>query len=81
MSIFIYQKFDKHCDAMRIALQLNDDEIITDIFTKCSDLTMKKQLCYILGRQQRYIEFPDEMDDSDELQEVIEVQILPQVSF
>ena len=67
----IYRKHEKYCDAMRIALQLNDDDIIVDIFIKCPDLTMKKQLCYILGRQQRYIEFPDDMEDTDELQEII----------
>ena len=56
---------------MVVALQLNDDEIIEDIFTKCPDLTMKKQLSYILGRQQRYIEFSDDMADGEELQEIM----------
>merc|ERR1711990_673027 len=67
----IYRKFDKYCEAMVVALQLNDDEIIEDIFTKCPDLTMKKQLSYILGRQQRYIEFSDDMADGEELQEIM----------
>ena len=33
----IYRKFDKHCEAMVVALQLNDEQIIEDIFTKERD--------------------------------------------
>ena len=34
---------------------------------------MKKQLSYILGRQQRYIEFSDDMADGEELQEIMPI--------
>ena len=67
----IYRKFNKHCEAMIVALQLNDEQIIEDIFNKCTDPIMKKQLAYILGRMQRYIELPDEMDEAEELQEIM----------
>ena len=30
----IYLKFEKYCEAMYVALQLNEDELIEDIFTK-----------------------------------------------
>ena len=32
---------------------------------------MKKQLAYILGRMQRFIELPDELDEAEELQEIM----------
>ena len=50
----IYLKFDKYCEAMFVALQLNEDELIEDIFLKCTDLSTRKQLSYILGRQQAH---------------------------
>jgi len=67
----IYSKFEKHCEALVVALQLNDEALIEDIFAKCNDATMKKQLAYILGRMQRFIELPDEMDEAEELQEIM----------
>lgn len=67
----IYLKFEKYCEAMYVALQLNEDELIEDIFTKCSDLSMRKQLSYILGRQQRYLELGDDISEAEDLQELM----------
>ena len=53
---------------MFVALQLNEDELIEDIFTKCSDLPMRKQLSYILGRQQRFLELGEDIAEAEELQ-------------
>ena len=53
---------------MFVALQLNEDELIEDIFTKCSDLSMRKQLSYILGRQQRFLELGEDIAEAEELQ-------------
>lgn len=64
----IYLKFNKYCEAMFVALQLNEDELIEDIFTKCSDLSMRKQLSYILGRQQRFLELGEDIAEAEELQ-------------
>lgn len=67
----IYLKFDKFCEAMFVALQLNEDELIEDIFTKCTDLSTRKQLSYILGRQQRYLELGDDIGEAEDLQELM----------
>jgi 26S proteasome regulatory subunit N1 len=34
-SLEIYRKFDRHPEAMRIAIQLNDVELIKDVFLSC----------------------------------------------
>jgi len=72
----IYLKFNKYCEAMFVALQLNEDELIEDIFTKCSDLSMRKQLSYILGRQQRFLELGEDIAEAEELQEIMSNQHL-----
>ena len=41
----IYRKFDKHCEAMVVALQLNDEQIIEDIFTKEKGLSFWYSIC------------------------------------
>lgn len=70
-ALAIYLKFEKYCEAMFVGLQLNEDEIIEDIFTKCTDLPMRKQLSYILGRQQRYLELGDDIAEAEDLQEIM----------
>jgi 26S proteasome regulatory subunit N1 len=40
---------------MRLALQLNDAELVEDIFSSCLDTTVKRQLAFMLGRQQFFL--------------------------
>ncbi|KAJ3301240.1 proteasome regulatory particle base subunit [Kappamyces sp. JEL0829] len=56
----IYKKFDQHPAALQIALKLNDMELIKDDFATCPDPLVKKQLAYILARQQLAVETEDE---------------------
>ena len=47
----IYMKMDKYHDALRVALMLNDRDVIERTFVQCTDELEKKQLCYLLARQ------------------------------
>ncbi|KAJ3309947.1 proteasome regulatory particle base subunit [Boothiomyces sp. JEL0838] len=56
----IYKKFDQHPSALQIALKLNDLELIKQDFNTCPDPLVKKQLAYMLARQQVLVETEDE---------------------
>eukprot|EP00210_Caulerpa_lentillifera_P009484 g9044.t1 len=47
----LYMGQKKHHDAMRVALRLNDMDIIEQTFNACEDTLEKSQLCYLLARQ------------------------------
>eukprot|EP01100_Stratorugosa_tubuloviscum_P001671 TRINITY_DN1378_c0_g1_i1.p1 TRINITY_DN1378_c0_g1~~TRINITY_DN1378_c0_g1_i1.p1 ORF type:complete len:865 (-),score=424.26 TRINITY_DN1378_c0_g1_i1:147-2741(-) len=47
----IYRQMRQLPDALRVAIRLNDLEIIEQIYTSCEDLTLKKQLAFMLARQ------------------------------
>ncbi|XP_074660514.1 26S proteasome non-ATPase regulatory subunit 2-like [Tubulanus polymorphus] len=67
----LFRKFEKHTQALRCAMQLNDMELIEDIFTSCKDPMMQKQLAFMLGRQQINLELNEDMEDGDELVEIM----------
>ncbi|KAF3421321.1 hypothetical protein E2986_10349 [Frieseomelitta varia] len=46
-----YLRFQEHCKAMLIALQLGDSDLVHKCLTTCSDNVMRKQLSFILVRQ------------------------------
>eukprot|EP00163_Fabomonas_tropica_P027668 TRINITY_DN539_c1_g1_i12.p1 TRINITY_DN539_c1_g1~~TRINITY_DN539_c1_g1_i12.p1 ORF type:complete len:904 (+),score=303.94 TRINITY_DN539_c1_g1_i12:234-2945(+) len=47
----IYLKFNQRCDAMRMALRLQDRELAQAVFEQAEDPTEKKQLAFLLARQ------------------------------
>ena len=68
----IFRKFGQFPQAMRLALQLNDKEMVEDLFNSCTDGIIQKQLAYMLGRQQFYLELKDEeREDFDDLTEIM----------
>lgn len=48
----IYRKFEQWPQALRIALQLNDTNDVANIVSSCPDAVMRKQLAFMIGRQQ-----------------------------
>merc|ERR1719445_1633851 len=67
-----FRKFGQYPQAMRLALQLNDKEMVEDLFNSCPDGVIQKQLAYMLGRQQFYLELKDEeREDFDDLTEIM----------
>merc|ERR1719195_1369338 len=68
-ALSIFRKFEQFPHAIRLALQLNDHQLIREIFTDCNDPTLQKQLAFMLGRQQHFLNDLDE----NEFDEVIEI--------
>ncbi|KAJ3200893.1 proteasome regulatory particle base subunit, partial [Dinochytrium kinnereticum] len=52
----IYRKVEEFPQAILIAMKLNDMEMIKEDFEACPDPLLKKQLAYILARQQIFID-------------------------
>ena len=68
----IFRKFGQFPQAMRLALQLNDKDMVEDLFNSCTDGVIQKQLAYMLGRHQFYLELKDEeREDFDDLTEIM----------
>lgn len=52
----IYQKYNEHANALRVAIKLNNQLFIKQTFLGCNDSVMQKQLAFILGKEKIYIE-------------------------
>lgn len=52
-------------------MQLNDHQLIEEIFTSCQDVSVQKQLAFMLGRQQIYIEINESTAEYDDLIEIM----------
>eukprot|EP00092_Neocalanus_flemingeri_P016482 GFUD01017835.1.p1 GENE.GFUD01017835.1~~GFUD01017835.1.p1 ORF type:complete len:916 (-),score=272.31 GFUD01017835.1:78-2825(-) len=67
----IFRKFKQFPQALRLALQLNDKAIVEELFNSCPDPIVQKQLAFMLGRHQFYLELPEEREDYDDLTEIM----------
>jgi len=67
----IFRKFEQFPQAMRLALQLNDKKLVEELFNSCSDPIIQKQLAFMLGRHQFYLELPEDREDFDDLTEIM----------
>ncbi|XP_066158811.1 26S proteasome non-ATPase regulatory subunit 2 [Euwallacea fornicatus] len=70
-ALLLFRKFNQYPQALRLALQLNDHALIEEIFLSCKDITVQKQLAFMLGRQQIYIEIPDTTPEYEDLTEIM----------
>ena len=62
----LYIKCKKFVDAMRIALRMNDQDLIKSTMTDCPDVLHKKQLAFLLARHGILLTYEEEEDPSDE---------------
>merc|ERR1719499_2194998 len=67
----IFRKFNQWPQAMRLALHLNDKALVEELFNSCPDPIVQKQLAYMLGRHQFYLELSEDRDDYDDLTEIM----------
>lgn len=70
------KKFNQYTQAMRLALMINDIEKIKDIFVSCPDIATQKQLAFMLGRQQVFLELPEGYNNSEDLTEIMSNSLL-----
>lgn len=67
----LYVRQEQYFDALRAALRSGNEEAIPELFAKCDDNLMKKQMCLLLGRHRIHYEIDDGDDDAEELNELI----------
>jgi len=67
----IFRKFNQYPQAMRLALQLNDKQLVEELFNSCTDPIIQKQISFMLGRHQFYLELSEDRDDYDDLTEIM----------
>lgn len=65
------RKFNQYTQAMRLAMMLNDIKLVEEIFTTCPELAIKKQLAFMLGRQQIFLQLDENSTDYDDLVEIM----------
>uniref|UniRef100_A0A6G1SC44 26S proteasome non-ATPase regulatory subunit 2 n=1 Tax=Aceria tosichella TaxID=561515 RepID=A0A6G1SC44_9ACAR len=59
-AIRIFLKFKKYSEALPVAVQLGDMDLIESILTTCPDRAVQKQMALQLGRQQIFIQNADQ---------------------
>ncbi|DBB00701.1 TPA: hypothetical protein ACH3X3_002371 [Trebouxia sp. C0006] len=62
----LYIKCSKYVDAMRIALRMNNHELILSTMTSCPDKLHKKQLAFLLARHGVLLMYEEEEEDAME---------------
>ena len=65
----IYVKYNKLAQAMVLAIRLNDIELIRKDFESTGDQALKRQLAFLIARQQIWLDFPE--SDDPELAECL----------
>ncbi|KAJ8986255.1 hypothetical protein NQ317_009963 [Molorchus minor] len=70
-ALLLFRKFKQYPQALRLSMQLNDHSLIEEIFTSCPDTAVQKQLAFMLGRQQIYIEIPETTPEYEDLIEIM----------
>jgi len=74
-ALSIYRKFDQHAEAIFVAVQLGDVELVKEIFVSCSDSVIQRQLACILGRQQLFFDLDEEGNASDLMDQMRNTQL------
>jgi len=68
----LYVKQEQYFDALRVVLRMGCDEEISSLFSYCSDVIMRKQMCLLLARHRINYEVEDDQDDLDnEMNDII----------
>jgi 26S proteasome regulatory subunit N1 len=67
----IYVKYNKLAQAIVIAIRLNDIELIKKDFSSTSDTALKKQMAFLVARQQIWLDIPTETEEEQELAECL----------
>ncbi|VDN57153.1 unnamed protein product [Dracunculus medinensis] len=65
----IYSKFNKHFEALRCAIMLNDVDAMRSVFLATKDQSVLKQMAILLGRQQIFLDM-NGLENEDKLAEL-----------
>jgi 26S proteasome regulatory subunit N1 len=61
----VYMKYNKIAQAMVLAIRLNDIELVRQDFHSTQDAALRKQLAFLIARQQIWLDAPAETDDQE----------------
>uniref|UniRef100_W5KX25 26S proteasome non-ATPase regulatory subunit 2 n=1 Tax=Astyanax mexicanus TaxID=7994 RepID=W5KX25_ASTMX len=67
----IFRKFNRYPEALRLALMLNDVELVENIFTSCKDIVVQKEMAFMLGRHGMFLELNEDVEDYEDLTEIM----------
>ena len=74
----IYKHYDQLTQAIVLAIRLNDIELITKDFNSTTDLALKKQMAFLIARQQIVLDSPTETEEEQEIAECLNNTKLPE---
>ncbi len=73
----IYKKYNRLAQAMVLAIRLNDMDLIHSDFVSTDDASLKKQMAFLLARQQIWIDYPIENEEDEIIAECLSNVKLP----
>jgi 26S proteasome regulatory subunit N1 len=73
----VYVKYNKLAQAVVIAIRLNDLDLIRKDFDSTSDAALKKQMAFLVARQQIWLDVPTETEEEQEIADCLNNIQLP----
>ncbi|KAI9797118.1 MAG: proteasome regulatory particle base subunit [Piccolia ochrophora] len=67
----IYKQYHKLAQAIVLAIRLNDIELIQSDFSSTEDASLKKQMAFLVARQQIWLDYPTESEEDMEIAECL----------
>ncbi|KAL2221836.1 26S proteasome regulatory subunit Rpn-1 [Thermoascus aurantiacus ATCC 26904] len=61
----IYVRYNKLTQAIVLAIRLNDIDLIKSDFNATTDKALRKQMAFLVARQQIWLDLPEDEDDQD----------------
>ncbi|RDW69540.1 26S proteasome regulatory subunit RPN1 [Coleophoma cylindrospora] len=74
----IYKKYDQLTQAIVLAIRLNDVDLIKSDFESTKDVALKKQMAFLIARQQIVLDLPMESEEDQEIAECLNNTKLPE---
>ncbi|KAG0652648.1 26S proteasome regulatory subunit rpn-1 [Hyphodiscus hymeniophilus] len=74
----IYKQYDQLTQAIVLAIRLNDVELIKSDFDSTKDAALKKQMAFLIARQQIVLDLPTDTEEEQEIAECLNNTKLPE---
>lgn len=74
----IYKQYNQLAQAIVLAIRLNDVELIREDFDSTTDVALKKQMAFLIARQQIVLDLPTETEEEQEIAECLNNTKMPE---
>jgi 26S proteasome regulatory subunit N1 len=74
----VYKQYNQLTQAIVLAIRLNDVELIRKDFDSTTDVALKKQMAFLIARQQIVLELPTDTEEEQEIVECLNNTKLPE---